>query len=111
MSVLAWSDEPQAWPAYNLILGPPELAGKALNKLRSWFQALEPERREAARLLQWSAIIANGRRLPLARHADVSLMPAGRCYSFQSRRIGQARRILDIRDFSRGDAQLLTRST
>jgi hypothetical protein len=109
--VLGWMDEPQVWPAYNRIVEPPELAGQSLDKLRDWIRTLEPERREAARLLQWGSIIANGRRLPLARHADASLMPAGRCFSFQAQRIGQARRILDIRDFSRKDVQLLARST
>jgi hypothetical protein len=109
--LLGWSDEPKAWPEYNRIVEPPQLAGQSLEKLRPWIRSLAPELQEAARLLQWCAIVANGRRLPLERHANASLMGTGRCFSFQEERAGQARRILDIRDFSNQDSQLLARLT
>jgi hypothetical protein len=103
-TVLAWSDEK------NRIVEPQELAGVALDKLRAWIDTLPRERREAARLLQWGAIIANGRRRSLDQHSDASAMGIGRCYTFQAHRVAAAKRLGDIRDFSQGTTQLLARS-
>jgi len=109
--LLGWTDEPRPFPEYNRLVEPRELAGQQLHRLRPWIETLDAERQEAARLLQWSAIVANGRSLPLEKHADASLMGTGRCYSFQEERAAQARRILDIRDFSDKSSQLLGSDT
>jgi len=102
-TVLAWSDEK------NRIVEPEELAGVALDKLRPWIETLPPERREAARLLQWGAIIANGRRRSWDQHSDARALGVGRCYTFQVQRVAAAKRIADIQDFSQGTKQLLAR--
>jgi hypothetical protein len=107
--VLGWTDGPASASAYNQIIEPVELAGKTLDQLRPWIRSLDPERQEAARMLQWCAIIANGRKLSQAQHSDARGLGAGRCYTFNERRIGFAKRSGDIQDFSRGKAQLLSR--
>lgn len=103
-TALAWSDEK------NRIVEPAELAGVTLDKLRPWIESLPPERRETARLLQWGAIIANGRSRSLDQQSDASALGVGRCYTFQAHRVAAAKRIGDIRDFSQGTTQLLARS-
>jgi len=103
-ALLGWSDE------NNRIVEPAELAGIALDKLRSWIESLPAERREAARLLQWGAIIANGRARSLEKQSDASALGVGRCYTFQAHRVASAKRIGDIRDFSQGTTQLLART-
>lgn len=102
-TVLAWSDEK------NRIVEPAELAGVTLDKLRPRIESLPIEEREAARLLQWGAIIANGRAMPSDRHFDAGALGVGRCYTFQAHRVAAAKRIGDIRDFSQGTTQLLAR--
>src|SRR5882672_650765 len=103
-AVLAWSDE------RNRIVEPAELAGVTLDKLRPWIDSLPPEQREGARLLQWGAIIANGRGRSLDQQSDVSALGVGRCYTFQAHRVAAAKRISDIRDFSQGTTPLLART-
>jgi len=88
---------------------PHELAGMTLDKLSPWIASLDPQQQEAARLLRWAAMIANGRTLPIERQSDASRMPAGNCYTFQPDRMVQAKRTGEIRDFSRGAAQPLQR--
>jgi len=102
-AMLAWSDE------RNRIVEPTELAGLTLDKLRPWIESLPAERREGARLLQWGAIIANGRGRSLEKQSDASALGTGRCYTFQPHRVAAARRIADIRDFSQGTTPLLAR--
>ena len=103
-TMLAWSDEK------NRIVEPAELAGVTLDKLRPWIDSLPAEQRESARLLQWGAIIANGRSRSLDQQSDASALGVGRCYTFQAHRVAAAERIGDIRDFSQGTTQLLARS-
>ena len=102
--MLAWTDEK------NRIVEPPELAGVTPDKLRPWIDSLPAERREGARLLQWGAIIANGRGRSLEQQSDASALGTGRCYTFQAHRVAAARRIADIRDFSQGTTPLLART-
>jgi hypothetical protein len=52
-------------------------------------------------------MIANGRTIPLERQSDASRMPVGNCYTFQPQVRAAARRIGEIRDFSRGPSQPL----
>lgn len=105
-AVLAWSDEK------NGLVEPAELAGLTLQKLRPWIESLPPEKREVARLLQWGAMIANGRLRRIDNESDASALGVGvgRCYTFQAHRVASAKRIGDIRDFSQGTTPLLART-
>ena len=103
-ALLRWSD------AGGCIVEPAPLAGIALNSLRPWIESLPADEREAARLLQWGAIIANGRRRSFDQQSDASALGVGRCYTFQAHRVGAAKRIDDIRDFSHGTTELLART-
>lgn len=89
------------------IVDPPELVGVTLDQLGRWIGSLEPQQQEAARLLRWGTMIANGRTIPLERQSDAARMPTGNCYTFQADRKVHAQRIVAIRDFSRGAAQPL----
>jgi hypothetical protein len=89
-----------------LIVEPESAAGRSLMTLRDWIAGLPGEEREAARLLQWGAIVAHGRALPPGSLDSAQGMPPN-CYSFQPERIGQAKRIGKILDFSAGNAQPL----
>ncbi len=99
-TVLGWTE------AGFEILEPEELAGLKLADLQSWIRTLEPSQGEAARLLRWGNILANGRSIPLEQQSDASRMPPN-CYTFQPGRAAQARRVGEIRDFSLGPAQPL----
>lgn len=88
------------------IVQPASAAGIRLDRLRSWIDQLQPELREAARLLQWGNMLANGRIIPLAQQSDASRMPPN-CYTFQPERAAVAKRIGRIRDFSQGVSQPL----
>lgn len=103
-AMLAWID------AGNRIVEPAQLAGVTLDKLRPWIDSLPGDQREGARLLQWGAIIANGRGRSLDKQSDASALGVGRCYTFQAHRVAAAKRIGDIRDFSQGTAPLLART-
>jgi hypothetical protein len=100
--VLGWVEREQR------IVEPAELAGRRLDELRTWIDTLTPDLQEAARLLRWGAMLAHGRTIPMERQSDASRMPPN-CYSFQPERARVARRVGEIRDFSRGGAQLLDR--
>jgi hypothetical protein len=101
--VLGWIDSQYT------IEEPKELAGVRLDKMRPWIESLDAPGQEAARLLQWGAIMAHGRNRPLEDQSDARSFAADRCYTFQSRRVASARRIGVIRDFSTGTMQPLER--
>jgi Protein of unknown function (DUF2889) len=101
--VLGWVD------AAGRIVEPAEIAGVALDKMRPWIESLEVSQREAARLLQWGAILANGRSRPQESQSSASSLGVGRCYTFQPQRVALAQRNGAIRDFSTGIAQPLER--
>jgi hypothetical protein len=82
------------------IVEPEALAGRRLLDLQSWIRELEPPLQEAARLLRWGNLLANGRSIPLEQQSDATRMPPN-CYTFQPQRREQARRVGEIRDFSR----------
>jgi len=90
-----------------VVTQPQEIAGLTLDKLGRWIALLSPQLQEAARVLRWGAMIAHGRIIPLERQSDATRMPVGNCYTFQLDRRTAARRIGEIRDFSRGSAQPL----
>jgi hypothetical protein len=102
-AVLGWVD------AHHVIIEPAELAGVRVDKLRPWIETLDAPGQEAARLLQWGAILAHGRSRPLQDQSDARSIGADRCYTFQSRRVASAQRIGVIRDFSIGTSQPLER--
>ncbi len=99
-TLLAWTE------ASFRIVEPAGLAGMTLDKLRPWIDTLDPQRQEAARLLRWGNMLANGRIIPLERQSDATRMPPN-CYSFQPQRAVIARRVGVIRDFSRDGAEPL----
>ncbi len=99
-TVMGWTE------AGLTLLEPEELAGTRLLELQAWIQSLEPPLREAARLLRWGNILANGRSIPLEQQSDARQMPAS-CYTFQPERAAQARRVGEIRDFSGAQEQPL----
>jgi Protein of unknown function (DUF2889) len=101
--VLSWVD------AQYTIVEPAGLAGVRLDKLRPWIESLDAQGQEAARLLQWGAILAHGRSRPLQDQSDARSIGVDRCYTFQSRRVAFAQRIGAVRDFSNGTLQPLER--
>jgi hypothetical protein len=101
--VLGWID------AQYVIIEPAQLAGLRLDKLRPWIESLDAQGQEAARLLQWGAILAHGRSRPLEDQSDARSIGVDRCYTFQSRRVALAQRVGAIRDFSIGTLQPLER--
>lgn len=92
-AVLAWTLDGMT------LVEPAELTGGTLFALRDWIAGLPPERREAARILQWASLIAHGRQIPLAEQSDATRMPPN-CYTFQPDRAVQAARVGAIVDFS-----------
>lgn len=88
------------------VVEPEAMAGLSLWDLRSWMKAQEPALREAAKLLRWANIIANGRSIPIEQQSDASRMPPN-CYTFQPERAAVAERIGEIRDFSEEAAEPL----
>lgn len=99
-TVLGWTE------AGFRLVEPEPLAGATLDRLRSWIDFFEPRHHEAARLLRWANMIANGRVIPLENQSDASRMPPN-CYTFQPHRAVRARRVGIIRDFSDGTHQPL----
>lgn len=92
-TILGWTE------AGLRIVEPAELAGLGFDALRPWIASLDARRQEAARLLRWANMLANGRIIPLEQQSDASRMPPG-CYTFQPHRAAQAMRVGVIRDFS-----------
>ncbi|NGY03944.1 DUF2889 domain-containing protein [Solimonas terrae] len=91
--VLSWTESDYR------IVEPAGIAGTRLDQLRNWIDSLAPDRQEAARLLRWGNILANGRQIPLEKQSDATRMPPN-CYTFQPERKTSARRVGAIRDFS-----------
>lgn len=88
------------------LVAPPELAGQQLITLRDWIGGLRGREQEAARLLQWSSLVAHGRTMPLAEQWDATAMPPS-CYTFQPHRAAIAQQLGIRRDFSSGEASPL----
>ncbi|MDG2003707.1 MAG: DUF2889 domain-containing protein [Novosphingobium sp.] len=80
---------------------PPELAGKPLFALRDWIGSLEGAEQEAARVLQWGALVAHGRTMSMEDQSRAAEMPPN-CYTFQPERAARAQRIGERFDFSQG---------
>ena len=93
---LAWSE------IGGRFVEPAEMVGLTLHKLGPWIQTLDPQRQEMTRLLRWGNLVAGGRLLSLQHLSDAMRMPEGVCYTFQAQRKVDAKRIGEIRDFSKG---------
>ena len=85
---------------------PAEVAGKTLFTLRDWIGNLTGQAQESARLLQWAAIVAHGRTMPLESQSIASQIPPN-CYTFQPERAKDAVRNGARRDFSDGTQEPL----
>jgi hypothetical protein len=85
--------------ANDVIFAPEGLSGTHLMQLRDWIATLDAPMREAARILQWAALIAHGREIPLENQSDATRMPPN-CFTFQPDRAQRAKRIGEIVDFS-----------
>jgi len=86
---------------------PVEFAGATVDKLAPWIYSLDHTLQEGARVLRWATMIANGRTIPLNRQSDASRMPVGNCFTFQPQVRIAAKRVGEIRDFSRSASQPL----
>lgn len=80
---------------------PAELAGMALFSMRDWIGLQNGAAQEAARLLQWGALVAHGRTMPMEEQSNASDLPPN-CYTFQPERAIHAKRVGDRFDFSDG---------
>jgi hypothetical protein len=100
VSTLGWTE------AGMQLVEPAGFAGFTLVKMRPLIDSLEPAQQEAARLLRWGNMIANGRTIPLERQSDATKMPPN-CYTFQPHRAIVAKRIGTIIDFSGGGVEPL----
>jgi Protein of unknown function (DUF2889) len=90
----------QQWSLVDdVVIAPAELEGIGLFALKSWIAGLSPNMQEAARLLQWAAIIAHGRAIPMERQSDATRMPPN-CFTFQPEMAAKAKRVGKVLDFS-----------
>ena len=91
------------------ITAPALLAGVDLDNMRDWIESLDPETREAAKLLRWGTMVAHGRTLPAdwASSGSGNMASRSRCFTFQPHKAGSAKHVGAIRDFSRGTARPL----
>jgi Protein of unknown function (DUF2889) len=85
---------------------PAGLAGQTLMTLRDWISGLPDPQQEAARLLQWAAIVAHSRIIPIEEQSVASDIPPN-CYTFQPERAVHAVRNGQFREFSTGSAEPL----
>ncbi|WP_159982236.1 MULTISPECIES: DUF2889 domain-containing protein [unclassified Novosphingobium] len=84
-----------------VLTAPGAIAGQSLVTLRDWIAGLSGEEQEAARLLQWAALVAHGRTLTEAeKHAALFHRPS--CYTMQPERAELARAKAPTQDFSQG---------
>ena len=97
----------QCWTEQNGVLcEPAEVAGKTLFSLRDWIGSLTGMPQESARLLQWAAIVAHARTMPLEEQSDAGKLSPN-CYTFQPERADIAVRNGERRDFSAGSHEPL----
>ncbi|MEO6248247.1 MAG: DUF2889 domain-containing protein [Sphingomicrobium sp.] len=89
-----------------VVTQPVEADGKTLFELGEWIASLDKDKRESARLLRWSAIIAHGRAIPMAEQSDARRMPPT-CFTFQEGRKESAKRVGAVLDFSLMDRKPL----
>lgn len=84
----------------HVMVEPVAIAGLSLLKLRDWIEGLDGPSREAAKLLQWGAILANGRLIPMERQSNASRVPPN-CFTFQPDNAAKAVRVGRVIDFTK----------
>lgn len=85
---------------------PPEVAGQSALTLRDWIAGLEPEPQEAARLLQWGALVAHGRQMSDERRRS-ALAIRQSCYTMQPERVSDATALSGMQEFTGREGRLL----
>jgi hypothetical protein len=78
---------------------PAAITGLSIMKLRDWIEGLDGSHREAAKLLQWGAILAHGRLIPMERQSTASRVPPN-CFTFQPENAAKAMRVGKVIDFT-----------
>jgi hypothetical protein len=101
-TVMAWAEQDDR------LCEPEALAGLGLRDLRSWIEGLDPAAQEAAKLLRWGSMLARGRALMTPQKTDPTGFPPN-CHTLQPQIARDARRVGEVREFSRGDARPLDR--
>lgn len=87
------------------IVSPEAIAGRTLHELGEWIAGLGAADKEAARLLRWGAMLANGRHIVVEK--DTKQLPQGRCFTFQPDQFALAERRDPFLDFSVSGRRLL----
>jgi hypothetical protein len=100
--VLRWAEQD------GRLAEPAALVGLTLRDLRAWIDSLDPDGQEAAKLLRWGSMLAHGRRLMSPKTTDPTGFPPN-CHTLQPQIAREARRVGEIREFSRGAARPLDR--
>jgi len=94
-TVLEWIERDR------VLVSPPQVAGQKLRGLRDWIRTLDGDEREAARLLQWASMVAQGRAVAREDQSDPRTLSLT-CYTFQPENVVHAVRIGNTYDFSDG---------
>jgi len=81
-----------------VLVAPDAIAGRTLPTLRDWIAELPEPEREAARLLQWAAMVAHGRTWAWKQGGPAPRISPN-CYTFQPERVIDAHRIGAVVDF------------
>ena len=84
------------------ILAPAPLAGRTIAELGDWIAGLDRGDAEAARILRWATILAQGRAMDIPAGMPATAFPLGTCFTFQPDRAHNSTRRpgADV-DFSR----------
>ncbi|MFC4595752.1 hypothetical protein [Sphingobium tyrosinilyticum] len=67
----------------NGFVAPHEIAGKSVYDINGWIATLDSPDREAARILRWASMVANGRQMDIPAHSLADRFPLGTCFTFQ----------------------------
>jgi len=90
----------------HVLAAPPAIAGQAVIALRDWIATLSGAGQEAARLLQWCALVAHGRQMSdEQRHGTLVHRPS--CYTMQPGRVQGATALCGMQDFTGREDRLL----
>lgn len=76
--------EAMRWTLDGLTFVQPEaLAGKTVFQINDWVATLDKDGQEAARILRWAAILAQGRGMEIPAGLEATTFPPGSCFNFQ----------------------------
>jgi hypothetical protein len=68
------------------LLKPTELAGRRMGELGDWIAAQNKPTAEAARILRWASMLAQGRSMDMPAGMSAMAWPMGSCFHFQPER-------------------------